>query len=87
MLAVSDFLRQTLPKERKVSLPWFARRLKARKLEECARNGTKPYLQHHMGEWRIAYMEADRPLMQTVLGQMNQVLEPVVEPAAISDAS
>ena len=77
MLAVSDFLRQTLPKEKKVSFPWFARRLKAQKLEQCARDGTKPYLQHHMGEYRIAYMEADRPLMVAVLAQMNQVNRPL----------
>ena len=70
MLPVSDFLRDNVPKDKKVSVSWFARKLKARKLQKCATDGTKPYLQHHMGEFRIAYMEADRPLMQTVLAQM-----------------
>jgi len=70
MLAVSDFIRDHAPKETKVSKSWFARKLKARKLQQCAAEGTKPYLQHHMGEYRIAYMESDRALMQSVLEQM-----------------
>jgi hypothetical protein len=70
MLPVSDFLKGNVPKDKKVSVSWFARKLKARKLQQCATDGTKPYLQHHMGEFRIAYMEADRPLMQIVLAQM-----------------
>ena len=70
MLAVSDFIRDHAPKETKVSKSWFARKLKARKLQQCVADGAKPYLQHHMGEYRIAYMESDRALMQSVLEQM-----------------
>ena len=70
MLAVSDFIRDHAPKETKISKSWFARRLKACKLQQCTAEGTKPYLQHHMGEYRIAYMESDRALMQSVLEQM-----------------
>ena len=70
MLAVSDFIRDHAPKDKKVSKSWFARKLKARKLQQCVADGTKPYLQHHMGEYRIAYMESDRALMQSVLEQM-----------------
>lgn len=70
MLAVSDFLKQNAGKYIKLSICWFSRRLKARKLEKCEKDCTRPYLQHHMGEYRIAYMEADRALMQELLTEM-----------------
>jgi len=70
MLAVSDFLKQALPKEKKLRLCYFSRRLKAAKLQKCRAEDTKPYLQNCQGECRIAYMEVDRALMQTVLADM-----------------
>jgi hypothetical protein len=70
MLPVSNFLKENVPKDKKVSASWFSRKLKALKLQQCDRDGDKPYLQYHMGEHRIAYMEADRPLMEELLNEM-----------------
>ena len=82
MLSVSDFRKQNLPPNKKLRLCVFSRKLKAAKLQQCREHGTKPYLQNTQGEYRIAYMEADRELMQTVLAEM---IGPVPEVAEVPE--
>jgi len=79
MIAVTVFLRQSLPAERQKFVKHFthsfSKALKAKKLEQCLVDNTKPYLQEHMGEARIAYMEADRELMASVLQANDAVFQ------------
>ena len=70
MLSVSNCLAQHAGTYKKLNVSSFSRKLKALKLEKCRRDGTKPYLKDHIGDYRIAYMEVDRPLMEGLLKEM-----------------
>ena len=76
MLGVNDFLLAHPGAGKKFRSSTFSKRLKAAKLRRCVVDGTKPYLQNHLGEWRIAYMASDIPLMTDLLREMRG---PIVE--------
>ena len=58
---------------------YFTREMKARKIRECREQNTKVYLKKEFGMWRPAYMQDDRPLMETVFDEMQDKLASIHE--------
>jgi hypothetical protein len=73
-LKPSDFLKSEIPKEEKIMVPsilgQFSSELMRRKLNAEG----DVYLHMSMGRPRVAYFEEDRPLMQQVLGNMDEYI-------------
>ena len=75
IVRTTDFLREQLSSDiwelygRKVK-SLFALELKRAKLAQCEREETPPYVAFNQGEHRIVYTEADRELMEQVLGDL-----------------
>ena len=69
-LPVTNFLREKFP-EKKISRisTCFSKTLKQRRLELYREDPDEHriFLLYHQGQWRIAYFEDDRPLMEEVL--------------------